>query len=166
MSEIRLELQSRWPHGRDDEHLGLGRVWIDGREGELVYVGREPHVEGPDGLVPLPREAYGVALVEALDRIAGAVWGDDWSSAVAELSGMNRRSTARDRVRKQGLPPRVLLAVVTLAERPDAREMSGIVRAAARYIDVHHTPGQRALDHARDMLSLCRGLGAVDENWR
>ncbi|KZB97769.1 hypothetical protein AU375_06099 [Methylobacterium radiotolerans] len=162
---VRLELAA--PSMPEPGDLRLGRVWLDGREGELVYVGREPHLEGPDGRVPIPRDAYGVALVEALDALAGRVWGDDWSSAVAELTGMNRRSTARDRVRKQGLPPNALSGVVRIAQRHDAREFAALVRAAARYLDAQRTIGATALfTDATSALVELRGLRALDPTHR
>lgn len=162
---VRLELVA--PRIPEPGDLRLGRVWLDGREGELVYVGREPHLEGPDGRVPIPRDAYGVALVEALDTLAGRVWGDDWSSAVADLTGMNRRSTARDRVRKQGLAPNALAAVVRIAQRPDAREFAALVRAAARYLDANRAVGAAALfTDATGALVELRGLRALDPNHR
>ncbi|CAO4181414.1 hypothetical protein EEDFHM_03917 [Methylorubrum populi] len=157
MSEIRLILKA--PPRREDGPLRLGRVLLDGREGELVYVGREPHLQDADGLAPLPREAYGVALVEALDELAGGIWGDDWSTAVAELSGMNRRSTARDRVRKHGLPPGVLDVVVRIAGRRDAREFAAIVRATARHVDAHRLSAVGILTEVHQVLIELRGRG-------
>lgn len=160
-SPVRLELAA--PSIPEPGDLRLGRVWLDGREGELVYVGREPHLEEPDGRVPIPRDAYGIALVEALDVLAGRVWGDDWSSAVADLTGMNRRSTARDRVRKQGLPPNALAAVVRIAQRHDAREFAALVRAAARYLDANRAIGATSLfTDATSALVELRGLAALD----
>lgn len=162
---VRLELAA--PSMPEPGDLRLGRVWLDGREGELVYVGRDPHIEGPGGRSPIPRDAYGIALVEALDALAGQVWGDDWSSAVADLTGMNRRSTARDRVRKQGLPPNALAAIVRIAQRHDAKEFAALVRAAARYLDANRAIGAAALftDATGALLEL-RGLGALDPNRR
>ncbi|GJD65783.1 hypothetical protein [Methylobacterium frigidaeris] len=162
---VRLELVATWEP--EDGDLRLGRAWLDGREGDLVYVGREPYLEGPDGRIPIPREAYGAALVEALDALAGEVWGDDWSSAVAELTGINRRSTARDRVRKHGLPPFALAAVVRIAQRPDAREFAAVVRATARYLDVHRYVAAPAIfDGATRALVQLRGLRVINPEHR
>ncbi|MDE4912281.1 hypothetical protein PQI07_16490 [Methylobacterium sp. 092160098-2] len=162
---VRLELVA--PSVPEPGDIRLGRAWVDGREGELVYVGREPHLDGPDGRIPIPREAYGIALVEALDTLAGGVWGDDWSSAVADLTGMNRRSTARDRVRKQGLPPNALAAVVRIARRHDAREFAALVRAAARYLDAQRAVGADSLfTDATTALVELRGLRALDPTHR
>ena len=49
------------------------------------------------------------AYVEAVDRAASEIFGSEWVSPLARLMQINRRSTAKDRIAKFGLPTYVLL---------------------------------------------------------
>lgn len=162
-SEIVLDLRAT--HERDPEHDGdlihLGFVTVGGEKGELIYVGRDASMRSDRGIIPLEKEPYNLALSERVDELAGAVWGDDWSRALAELAGINRRTTSRDRIRKYGLPPALLYGLVKLSERHDAREISAVARAVARYWDVHKDmPLDEPLIGLLDLLRDFRGINA------
>ncbi|KQO50376.1 hypothetical protein [Methylobacterium sp. Leaf85] len=164
-SEIVLDLRAT--HAReqdpagDGETINLGFVTVGGEKGELIYVGRDACMRSDRGIVPLEKEPYNLALAERVDELAGAVWGDDWSRALAELAGINRRTTARDRIRKFGLPPALLYGLVKLSERHDAREISAVARAVARYWDVHRDmPLDEPLIGLLDLLRDFRGINA------
>lgn len=160
--EITLELFSS-DRDREGDLLRLGKVSVDGAGGELVYVGRVAHMLSDAGLAPLPKEAFNAVLADEVDRIAGLIWGDDWSRALAELAGINRRTTARDRVKKFGLPPDLVRGLVRLSERDDAREVAGIARAVARYWDTHAAaPPEQAMDGMMRVIGDFRGPGHFD----
>ena len=139
----------------------LGTVSVGGVSGDLVYFGRDACMRTDHGVVPLDKEVYNPALAEQVDRLAGAIWGDDWSRVLAELAGINRRTTARDRIRKFGLPPGLLMGLIKLSRRDDAREVAGVARAVARYWDVHKkAPPEAPL---KGMIELLRDFRGYDE---
>ncbi|TXN33504.1 hypothetical protein [Methylobacterium sp. WL19] len=167
-SHIHLHLRAcpRRPEEVAHQVIHLGDVTVGPETGDLLYVGRDACMRGPHGVVPLDREAYNLALAERVDELAGAVWGDDWSRALAELAGINRRTTARDRIRKYGLPPALLYGLVKLSEREDAREISAVARAVARYWDVHQrAPADAPLRGMIELLHDFRGQDAF-RHWQ
>lgn len=83
--------------------------------------------------VALDKEESGAALYEALNVTCQRLWGHSWNSAVGEVFRMNRRTTQRDRVTRNLLPPRVLQKISYVASADDTTEMANGLIAAARY---------------------------------
>lgn len=129
---------------------------IEGPEGQrasLAYVVRTPFAVIP-GVEPIHLDRADVTppLAEAVDELAMGIWGEDWSRALADIAGLNHRTTARDRVRKFGLPPRVIRALVLLAQREDARELALVLRAVGKYLTVHQV--KQASSITIDLMEL------------
>ena len=85
----------------------------------LALVGREAYVEGAS----FPRDdRFQEALYAAVEAAAGAVFGSEWSGPLAIVTGLNRRACQKDRVRRDGLPARILkaLAWASSQDRPRA----------------------------------------------
>lgn len=157
---MRIELLPSEPaHGAGD--IPLGRVHSQRRSGDLFYAGRQPYArwDGVSEPEDLDKGAVTEAVADALEEVAAKIWGDDWSRALAEIAGINRRTTARDRIRKYGLPANVVLAVVNLAARDDAPELANLVRALTRYWEAHPDSalGGRAFNEAEAVLKEFRG---------
>lgn len=73
----------------------------------LAYVARAPFV----GTAPVEPDTIAVALAEAVDVAAARVFGSEWSSDLARVTGLNRRTVTRDRIEKYGLPAFVLTLI-------------------------------------------------------
>lgn len=97
------------------------------RNRKLVAVRVDGSVEDLDA------SEAGPALYEALDQVGNQLWGNSWNSAVGEIFGLNRRTTQRDRVSTNLLPPRLVMCITYIASAPDAFEMAGLLVVIARY---------------------------------
>lgn len=88
----------------------------------------------------------GPAVYEAIDVACTALWGHAWNAAVAELSGLNRRTFQRDRISRYLLPPQTLSTLAFLAAAEDGEELAKMLLAVAAY---HRRLGDQALveDH-------------------
>lgn len=82
---------------------------------------------------PIEAEDAGMALFNALDLAAFWLWGHAWNSALGDIFGINRRTTQRDRVGKNLLPPKVLYLVAHMASRPDGQAMAAALQAVAAF---------------------------------
>ncbi|MCJ2046342.1 hypothetical protein MKK58_17645 [Methylobacterium sp. J-078] len=63
------------------------------------------------------------AYVEAVDRAASEVFGSDWVTPLARLMQINKRSTAKDRIAKFGLPNYVLQFLAKASTYPVPRAL-------------------------------------------
>lgn len=97
---------------------------IDGQRNAYAVVAGEA--------VPLPPEQAGPAIYAALDGTCERLWGNSWNSAVGEIFRMNRRTTQRDRVSRNLLPPAVLQAISYVACADEAPEFADALLALAR----------------------------------
>lgn len=112
------------------------------------------------------------AYVEAVDRAASAVFGSDWVTPLARLMQINRRSTAKDRIAKFGLPEYILLFLANASSYPVPRALGyallcvEAVQDAAAVTETAVTGRPLAVDvHARSVVVsdvVDRATGIVD----
>lgn len=69
------------------------------------------------------QEDLGEDFLEAVDKAATRILGHEWVSSLARLMRLNRRSTSKDRVSRQGLPPYVLRFLAAGVEHPFPRAL-------------------------------------------
>jgi hypothetical protein len=84
-----------------------------------------------DQSYPVESPDAGKALFRALDAAAFKLWGHSWNSAVGEIFGVNRRTTQRDRVARNLLPPKVLYMIAYLASLDDGPAMASALLSVA-----------------------------------
>nr|WP_137830477.1 hypothetical protein [Methylobacterium sp. L1A1] len=114
---------------------------------------------------PLDPAAVNQAMVAAVDRAGMTVWPGGWTHALPAAFGLNKRTTQRDRIERQGLHPEVLRALASAASSPDADGIGVLLVALASYADRHGEGGtdpRRALDDAEraaaNALDILRGV--------
>jgi hypothetical protein len=113
----------------------------------LVYVGRVPTVAD----VRYTHEEIGEAYLDALEVLAAKVLGGDWSRPLATVTGLNQRTTARDRIAKSGLPTWVIFMLIEAASHEHPRALGDLLCAVARLrglTDLRYGMGAAAA-HAR-----------------
>lgn len=96
---------------------------------------RQPFLVGEGEPIPLERDVVNRALVAAVDRAGMKVWPGGWTHALPAAFGLNKRTTQRDRIERQGLHPAVLLALGQAATHSDADGIGGLLVAIASYAD-------------------------------
>ncbi len=97
------------------------------------------------------------------------VWPGGWTHALPAAFGLNKRTTQRDRIERQGLHPAVLQALGSAASSSDADGIGVLLVALASYADRHGDGGtdpRRALDDAERAAAnapstSCAGSGAA-----
>jgi len=82
--------------------------------------------------VALDPAQAGPAIYAALDETCERLWGNSWNSAVGEIFRVNRRTTQRDRVSRNLLPPAVLQAIAFVACSDEAPNFAEALLAMAR----------------------------------
>lgn len=153
----------------DPEHWPRPAGWTAvGRVGTqaLAYdAARKPYLVGEGDPQPLDPVAVNQALVAAVDRAGMMVWPGGWTHALPAAFGLNKRTTQRDRIERQGLHPAVLQALGNAASSPDADGIGVLLVALASYADQHSDGGtdpRRALDDAEraaaNALDILRGV--------
>lgn len=121
----------------DFRALGLSPVGVfredDGPWQPLAIDGQRNAVAVISGrAVPLTPEQAGPAIYTALDETCERLWGNSWHSAVGEIFRMSRRTTQRDRVSRNLLPPAVLQAIAFVACADEAPQFAEALLAMAR----------------------------------
>ncbi|MCJ2088544.1 hypothetical protein MKK88_21555 [Methylobacterium sp. E-005] len=91
------------------------------RRPHAVVAGREPHL--------MDRAEVNHALVAAVDEAGLALWPGGHTHALPEALGIARRTLARDRIEKAGLPPMVL-SVLGSAAQGRQPELTGLMLTA------------------------------------
>lgn len=134
----------------------------------LVYVGRTATVDGRE----IDHETIALPLLEAVNEAATRVFGHEWVTSLCRVFEINKRSTARDRIFKSGLPTFVLRSLAEMASDPtpralghaimagvDLRERSG---SADRLPDLAAAAGE-ALSSIREQREIFRRQRDVPE---
>lgn len=114
IGRIRDEASGRW--------LPLA---LDQRRTPFAIVGTDQPIAVHAGL-------FGPAFAEALAKLGRNLWGHEWNSSIGELFGINPRTTQRDRVTSNLLPPKLIMTIAFIASRENPRGLAEIVRAVAR----------------------------------
>ncbi|BDL39011.1 hypothetical protein [Methylorubrum sp. GM97] len=141
---------------------------VVGRVGTLALAfdpARQPFLIGDGEPHPLDAAEVNQALVAAVDRAGMTVWPGGWTHALPAAFGLNKRTTQRDRIERQGLHPAVLQALGSAASSSDADGIGVLLVALASYADRHGDGGtdpRRALDDAEraaaNALDILRGV--------
>lgn len=124
--------------GKDVAALGLSAIGVC-RDGDGQWVplalddGRNPYAVVGGQAVPLDADVLGPAIYQALDEACERLWGNSWNSSVGEVFRVNRRTTQRDRVSRNLLPPRILQVISYIASADDGQELAAAMLALARY---------------------------------
>lgn len=112
----------------------------------------------PDGTVEhLDIQEAGPALYEALDWTGTHLWGNSWNSAVGEIFGINRRTTQRDRVSTNLLPPRLLMSIAYIASAKDAFELAGLLLMISRYANAVEADREQTENYFQTALNFFYG---------
>jgi len=95
---------------------------------------RRPHalVAGEDPR-PLDPAEVNHLLVAAVDEAGLALWPGGHTHTLPETVGIARRTLARDRIEKAGLPPPILRFLGIAAQGPHAAEFGALLLALGRY---------------------------------
>lgn len=126
----------------------------------IIQADRQRHAVAvhPDGTVSdLDARDAGEALYDALDRTGNHLWGHTWNSAVGEIFGINRRTTQRDRVSTNLLPPRLLMYIGYIVSAKDAFELAGLLLLLARYENAGGADREKTEGHIRSALDFYYG---------
>lgn len=123
------EVQKQWmdrgvhPIGVIEQFDQMSILGIGPQRQLLALIGEEAYpIESPDA---------GKALFRALDQAGTWLWGHSWNSSLGSIFRINRRTTQRDRVAKNLLPPKVLYMVAHLASIDDGPAMAFALQAVA-----------------------------------
>ncbi|MBK3398514.1 MULTISPECIES: hypothetical protein [Methylobacterium] len=109
-----------------------GALCVGTADGQpLSYVGRVPHI----GTEPVEHAEIARALADAVDEAASAVFGGEWSTDLARVTALNRRTVTHDRIMKYGLPPWALVLVGRAAADPCPRARGFYLLGNAELID-------------------------------
>lgn len=124
------------------------------RRPHALVAGEEPRPVDPAEINPM--------LVAAVDEAGLALWPGGHNNAMPETFGISRRTLARDRIEKIGLPPMVLRVLGMAAQGPHAAEYGALLHALGRWTTLStHVPDEvdrlnEAEATARDAVALLR----------
>lgn len=84
----------------------------------LSYMGRQPYVDGE----PVDPKDIGQAMIEAVEKAAGRLFGESWVGPLQIVTGLGQRTVQRDRIRRYALPTPALrfLGRATYIDHPRA----------------------------------------------
>jgi hypothetical protein len=116
--------------------LGVGYLVSEGPPRTVLAYDpeRRPHAIVP-GREPRPVDPAEVnhALVAAVDEAGLALWPGGHTYALPQAFGIARRTMARDRIERNGLPPMVLSALGAAAEGRQPELMGCMLTAIGRF---------------------------------
>ncbi|MCJ2053558.1 hypothetical protein [Methylobacterium sp. J-070] len=116
-------------------------VCVGVADGEpLTYRGRDLYAG--DRLVTM--EEVGVDLMRAVDRAATEVLGHEWVNPLSRLLQINRRSTAKDRIVRFGLPEYALRFLAEASHHPHPRALGHALLCVEAIQDAHGVTVDRA----------------------
>ncbi|MCJ2040955.1 hypothetical protein MKK55_18670 [Methylobacterium sp. J-059] len=110
-------------------HVGQFVGTIDGKL--LSFVERVPYIDGE----PATQEHIALALSDAVTDAASQVFGGEWSTDLARVTGLNRRTVTKDRIERYGLAPWVLAMLGRWATSTCPRARGYLLLAGAELID-------------------------------
>ncbi|GJD79584.1 hypothetical protein GCM10007886_33410 [Methylobacterium gregans] len=118
----------------------------------LKFEGRTPFVGGR----PVEHADIAEHLADAVEAAASALWGSDYTNALARVSDLNRRTVTRDRFARNGLPMWLLGLLGRAAAAPAPRAMGYLLLAATELVDrgPYSQGGAVTRTHPRDRDAL------------
>jgi hypothetical protein len=115
------------PNARSDIGIAVGT--LDGQV--LSFIEKAPYVGGR----PVEYSEIGYDVSVAVEEASIQVFGNEWSTDLSRVTGMNRRTVTRDRIERFGVADWVYAMLGRAATSPCPKATGYMLLAAAEYCD-------------------------------
>ncbi|MGU3339435.1 hypothetical protein ACLBXJ_15570 [Methylobacterium mesophilicum] len=116
-------------HPNAKAEIGVAVGTIDGRP--LSFVDKTAYLDGE--VIPFEEIGYDVSI--AVEEAAIRVFGQEWSTDLGRITGMNRRTVTRDRIERFGVAVWVYELLGRAATSPCPKAFGYQLLAAAEFCD-------------------------------